>query len=126
MTGAQVRKSRNRQIGAFGEATIAAYLQSRNFEIIDRNWRIKEGEIDLIACDSRALLHFIEVKTRSSLAFGDPLEAINRDKARRMQRLALAWLATHHQLGSDFSIDVAAVLLAADGSHTIDFRENIL
>ena len=126
MTGAQVRKSRNRQIGAFGEATIAAYLQSRNFEIIDRNWRIKEGEIDLIACDSKSLLHFIEVKTRSSLAFGDPLEAINRDKARRLQRLALAWLATHHQLGSDFSIDVAAVLLTADGSHTIDFRENIL
>ena len=48
MTGAQVRKSRNRQIGAFGEATIAAYLQSRNFEIIDRNWRIKEGEIEIL------------------------------------------------------------------------------
>ena len=118
--------SRNRQIGAFGEATIAKYLETLGYDIIERNWRIKEGEIDLIACDSRALLHFIEVKTRSSLAFGDPLEAINRDKARRMQRLALAWLATHHHLGSDFSIDVAAVLLAADGSHTIDFRENIL
>jgi len=118
--------SRNRQIGAFGEATIAKHLETLGYDIIERNWRIKEGEIDLIACDSRALLHFIEVKTRSSLAFGDPLEAINRDKARRMQRLALAWLATHHHLGSDFSIDVAAVLLAADGSHTIDFRENIL
>lgn len=105
---------------------IAKYLETLGYDIIERNWRIKEGEIDLIACDSRNLLHFIEVKTRSSLAFGDPLEAINREKARRLQRLALAWLATHHQLGSDFSIDVAAVLLAADGSHTIDFRENIL
>jgi putative endonuclease len=126
MKATHKRISRNRQIGAFGEATIAKHLETLGYDIIERNWRIKEGEIDLIACDSRALLHFIEVKTRSSLAFGDPLEAINRDKARRMQRLVLAWLATHHQLGSDFSIDVAAVLLAADGSHTIDFRENIL
>ena len=126
MTGTPIRSNRNRQIGAFGEATIARYLQSRGYDILDRNWRIREGEIDIIACSSEGLLHFIEVKTRSSLAFGDPLEAIDRNKARRLQRLALAWLATHHQLGADFSIDVAAVLLAADGSHTIDFRENIL
>lgn len=126
MTGTPIRSNRNRQIGAFGEATIARYLESRGYDIIERNWRIKEGEIDVIACSTDGLLHFVEVKTRSSLAFGDPLEAIDRNKARRLQRLALAWLATHHQLGADFSIDVAAVLLAADGSHTIDFRENIL
>lgn len=126
MTGTPIRSNRNRQIGAFGEATIARYLESRGHDIIERNWRIKEGEIDIIACSTDGLLHFVEVKTRSSLAFGDPLEAIDRNKARRLQRLALAWLATHHQLGADFSIDVAAVLLAADGSHTIDFRENIL
>ena len=126
MTGTPIRSNRNRQIGAFGEATIARYLESRGYDIIERNWRIKEGEIDIIACSADGLLHFVEVKTRSSLAFGDPLEAIDRNKARRLQRLALAWLATHHQLGADFSIDVAAVLLAADGSHSIDFRENIL
>jgi putative endonuclease len=72
------------------------------------------------------VIHFVEVKTRSSLAFGDPLEAIDRSKARRLQRLALAWLVTHHHFGHEFSIDVAAVLLAADGSHSIDYRENIL
>lgn len=126
MTGAQIRKSRNRQIGAFGEATIATYLQSRNFEIVDRNWRIKEGEIDLVATDQDQIIHFVEVKTRSSLAFGDPLEAIDLRKARRLQRLALAWLATNHQFGSEYFIDVAAVLLAADGTYTIDYRENIL
>jgi putative endonuclease len=126
MSTAHVGKGRNRQVGAFGEAVIAKYLQSRGFEIIDRNWRIKEGEIDLIASSAQGLFHFVEVKTRSSLAFGDPLEAIDRNKARRLQRLALAWLATSHHLGCDFSIDVAAVLLATDGSHTIDFRENIL
>lgn len=126
MTGTPKRSNRNRQVGAFGEATISRYLQSCGYDIIERNWRIKEGEIDIVASGPAGLLHFVEVKTRSSLAFGDPLEAVDRNKARRLQRLALAWLATHHQLGADFSIDVAAVLLAADGSHTIDFRENIL
>ena len=119
-------KKNNQKTGAFGEQVTADYLKVRGDEILDRNWRVREGEIDLVSLSSDGIFHFIEVKTRSSLAFGHPFEAINRDKARRLQRLALAWLATHHQLGSDFSIDVAAVLLAADGSHTIDFRENIL
>jgi putative endonuclease len=126
MTGTQQRKSRNRQVGVFGEATIATYLQSREFDIIERNWRIKEGEIDLVALDANGVIHFVEVKTRSSLAFGDPLEAIDHSKARRLQRLSLAWLAKHHHFGSDYFIDVAAVLLAPDGTHTIDYRENIL
>ena len=120
------RPGPKQRTGAFGEAKTAEFITTRGDEILDRNWRIREGEIDLISLSTDGIFHFIEVKTRSSLAFGHPFEAINRDKAHRMQRLALAWLATHHQLGSDFSIDVAAVLLAADGSHTIDFRENIL
>jgi putative endonuclease len=116
----------NKLLGTFGELKVAEFLEAQSYEIIDRNWRIKEGEIDLVARDSLGILRIIEVKTRSSLAFGHPLEAINRDKARRLQRLALAWLATHHCLGSEFMIDVAAVLIASDGSHSIDYRENIL
>ena len=126
MTATHKRPSRNRQIGAFGEATIAKHLETLGYDIIERNWRIKEGEIDLIACDSHSLLHFVEVKTRSSLAFGDPLEAINRDKAHRMQRLALAWLATHGCLGCEYAIDVVAVLIAVDGTHTLEYRGAIL
>jgi putative endonuclease len=49
MTATHKRPSRNRQIGAFGEVTIAKYLEALGYDIIDRNWRIKEGEIDLIA-----------------------------------------------------------------------------
>ena len=70
--------------------------------------------------------HFIEVKTRSSLAFGHPFEAINKDKAHRMQRLALAWLATHGCLGCDYAIDVCAVLISTDGTHTLEYRGGIL
>jgi len=49
MTATHKRPSRNRQISAFGEATIAKYLETLGYDIIERNWRIKEGEIDLIA-----------------------------------------------------------------------------
>ena len=49
MTATQKRISRNLQIGAFGESTIAKYLETLGYDIIERNWRIKEGEIDLIA-----------------------------------------------------------------------------
>ena len=112
--------------GAFGEEVTAQYLLARGDEILDRNWRIREGEIDLVSLSSDGSFHFIEVKTRSSLAFGHPFEAINREKAHRMQRLAMGWLATHGCLGCEYSIDVVAILIAADGTHSLEYRGNLL
>ena len=117
---------KKQRIGAFGEEVVAQHLLLRGDEILERNWRVREGEIDLVSLGADGLFHFIEVKTRSSLAFGHPLEAINRDKAHRMQRLALAWLATHGCLGCDYTIDVAAVLIGTDGSHVLEYRAAIL
>ena len=112
--------------GAFGEEVTVRYVTERGDEILDRNWRIREGEIDVISLSVDGIFHFIEVKTRSSLAFGHPFEAINRDKAHRMQRLALGWLATHGCLGCEFSIDVVAVVIAADGTHNLEYRTGVL
>lgn len=116
----------NQRTGAFGEEVVTQYLKGKNNEIIERNWRVREGEIDIIALKPSGVFAFVEVKTRSSLAFGHPFEAINSEKAHRMQRLALGWLATHGCLGCEFQIDVAAVLIAPDGSHSIDYRANLL
>jgi putative endonuclease len=112
--------------GTFGEEITVRYVLERGDEILDRNWRIREGEIDVISLSVDGIFHFIEVKTRSSLAFGHPFEAINRDKAHRMQRLALGWLATHGCLGCDFSIDVVAIVIASDGTHTLEYRAGVL
>jgi putative endonuclease len=120
------RPGPKQRTGAFGESKAAEFIEKRGDEILDRNWRIREGEVDLISLSPDGIFHFIEVKTRSSLAFGHPFEAINRDKAHRMQRLALAWLATHGCLGCDYAIDVVAILLASDGTHTLEYRGNIL
>ena len=120
------RPGQKQRTGAFGEEVTARYLIARGDEILDRNWRIREGEIDLVSLGSDGVFHFIEVKTRSSLAFGHPFEAINREKAHRMQRLAMGWLATHGCLGCEYTIDVVAILIAADGTHSLEYRGNLL
>jgi putative endonuclease len=114
-----------KRLGADGETLVATYLKNRGARIIDRNWRIKEGEIDLIA-EFEGVLIFVEVKSRTSLNFGHPLEAINESKALRLQRLALAWLATNHRLGAEYRIDVASVMFENALSPTIEYREGVL
>jgi len=126
MNDSTKKKSNNQSLGVFGEEKVSEYLRAHNYEIIERNWRIKEGEIDIVALSDKGIFSFIEVKTRSSVAFGHPFEAINNDKAHRMQRLALAWLVTHKRFGSDYAIDVAAVLIATDGTFTIEYRAGVL
>jgi putative endonuclease len=117
-----MEKTTNNQTGALGEEAVVQLLT----ETVERNWRVREGEIDIIALKSGGVFSFIEVKTRRSSTFGHPLEAINPQKAYRMQRLALAWLATHDCLGCEYQIDAAAVLLSSDGTYSIEYRENIL
>lgn len=119
-------KSQNKSIGAFGEKVIADFLETRGAVIVERNWRVKEGEIDIVAQLPNGIVAFVEVKTRSSLAFGHPLESISKEKAHRLQRLALAWLATHGAFGAEFQIDCAAVLIAVNGRHEIEYRANVL
>ena len=120
------RPGPKQRTGAIGEQVTTNFLTERGDEILDRNWRIREGEIDIVSLDSEGIFHFVEVKTRSSLAFGHPFEAINREKALRMQRLALGWLATHGCLGCDFTIDVVAILIASDGTHSLEYRAGVL
>ena len=112
--------------GNIGEEITAEYLKSLGFRILDRNWRIKEGEIDLVALSPEEEIVFVEVKTRTSATFGDPLESISETKLHRIQRLALAWLATHQKLGAPYRIDVAGVLLGRSGEPTVDYRSGIL
>jgi putative endonuclease len=113
-------------IGALGEDFVAKYLVEKNYQILDRNWRIREGEIDLVAISEFGVVVFIEVKTRTSIAFGHPLEAITREKAYRLQRLALAWLTVNHRWGFEYRIDAAAVLISGGKKFEIDYRIAVL
>lgn len=126
MATEQKPSTRNKIVGAFGENAVVDFIRHQGMVIIERNWRIKEGEIDIVAQLDDGSFAFVEVKTRTSVAFGHPLESINSAKAHRLQRLALAWLATHQSLGHEYRIDCAAVIISSAGKFSIEYRKNVL
>jgi putative endonuclease len=81
-----------RALGADGEAIAAQWYEDHGYEILERNWRRREGEIDLIVRTGRTVA-FCEVKTRSSDRFGTGAESVVEAKQRRIRRLAARWLS---------------------------------
>ncbi|WP_291043929.1 YraN family protein [Herbiconiux sp.] len=82
------------ELGRRGEGIAVDYLTESGFDILARNWRCAVGEIDIVARDGPELV-IIEVKTRSSVAYGHPFEAITPAKLKRLHLLAAAWAAEH-------------------------------
>jgi putative endonuclease len=80
-----------RMLGAQGEAIAVHWYEARGYEVLARNWRRREGEIDLIVRHG-AVYVFVEVKTRSTDTFGVPAEAVTREKQTRLRHLAARWL----------------------------------
>ncbi len=80
-----------RMLGAQGEAIAVDWYRAHGYEVLARNWRRREGEIDLIVRNGSAYV-FVEVKTRSTDAFGVPAEAVTREKQVRLRHLAARWL----------------------------------
>lgn len=101
-------------IGERGELRAAEYLQNKGFYILERNYRTRRGEIDLICADDRYLV-FVEVKTRSSTSFGMPCEAVTSVKQRKLVLAAQQWLYNHPtELQPRF--DVVEILVSPDRS----------
>lgn len=101
-------------LGQEGERVAATYLTARGFTILQRNFRTRSGEIDIIAKAGKVFV-FVEVKTRSSVAFGQPAAFITRGKRQKLLKAALYYL---HSCGADDSparFDVVEVLPAAGG-----------
>lgn len=117
------RSNRLRPVGAAGEEIAAAFLQGLGYGILARNYRKRFGEIDIIAEDGATLV-FVEVKTRSSSAFGSPLEAVDARKQRRMARAALDYLSTRKLHGRPARFDVVAVRLQPQGRPLIEHVRN--
>ena len=111
-------EDQRRRLGSIGEAAAAAWYEARGYEILDRNWRVRGGELDLVArsgrTGSRNIIVFCEVKTRSSDRFGIPAEAVTVSKQRRLRTLAAQWLAAHPGLGGEVRFDVASVTPARE------------
>jgi putative endonuclease len=100
-----------RDLGAFGERLAAAHLEAKGYRIRDRNFRCREGEIDIVAEDGDCLV-FVEVRTRRGDAFGTPAESVTAAKERRLLTVAKAYLQQHNDIPPNQRIDVVAVELA--------------
>jgi len=100
---------RRRALGADGEAQAAAWYEARGYDVVARNWRCRDGELDLVVRRGGVLV-FAEVKTRTSARFGAPAEAVTPAKQRRLRRLAMRYLADSQTTAAELRFDVVAIL----------------
>jgi putative endonuclease len=107
------------ELGRRGEQLAAEFLQAAGYLILDRNYRCAEGELDIVAADQRVLVA-CEVKTRSSSAYGSPIEAVTSSKLRRLRRLAVRWVRTHGLAFDEIRVDVVSVLRSESGEFTVE------
>jgi putative endonuclease len=97
-----------RALGAAGEERAAAWYLDHGYRVLHRNWRCRDGEIDLVARRGRHLV-FVEVKTRTTDRFGTPAEAVTVAKQRRLRTLAVRYLEATGERGS-LRFDVVSIL----------------
>jgi putative endonuclease len=112
------------ELGRRGEDLAAKYLLDGGMRVIERNWRCARGEIDIVLLDGDELV-FAEVKTRSSVSFGHPLEAITVPKLRKPRQLAGMWCEQHPTRYSRVRIDAVAVVAPAFGAVVIEHLKRV-
>jgi putative endonuclease len=105
--------------GRWGEDVAAEHLVGIGMEIIDRNWRCRHGEIDIVARDGQDIV-ICEVKTRGSRRFGTPLSAVTTAKVRRLRLLASRWLAAHDARAPKIRLDVVGIVVDGEGVPLIE------
>ena len=103
-----------RDLGDFGERVAAAHLEANGYRILATGFRVREGEIDIVA-QRGGLVIFVEVKTRRGDARGSAVESIGARKAQRLVTVAEAFGQQHPELPPERRIDLIAIDLDGDG-----------
>jgi putative endonuclease len=111
-------------LGAYGEALAARHLVEQGMVLLDRNWRCEAGEIDLVLRDGDVLV-VCEVKTRSSVRYGTPHEAITDTKVARLRLLASRWLEERGVAIDDVRIDLVGIVRPRRGASVVDHVRGI-
>jgi len=98
------------ELGALGEQLAVDHLCAAGLVVLERNWRCRYGELDVVAADTAArTVVFVEVKTRTTDRFGGLAQAVTPDKVRRLRRLAALWLTQQDTRWAAIRIDVIGV-----------------
>ena len=113
----------NAGLGSRGEALAVAFLQRSGLEIIAQNFRCKGGEVDIVAKDGDTIV-FVEVKTRSNLAYGAPQLAVTPFKQRQISKAALTWLAANRRHDAPARFDVIAIVVESRYCHQLEHIRN--
>jgi putative endonuclease len=117
-------ENRNRTIGMWGENIAADYIRFQGYEILRRNYRTREGEIDIIAKKDKCIV-FIEVKTRTSNAMGFPEEAVTDEKMEHIAEVGQIFLSEDGNNSVSWRIDVISVTGTPGSKHPqIEWFEN--
>jgi len=103
-----------RRLGRWGENVAALHLEGEGLTLVERNWRCRDGEIDLVARDGETYV-FVEVKTRRGREFGAPEEALTAHKARKLMQLGQLYMAEHELDDINWRIDLVAIELDGSG-----------
>ena len=105
-------------LGVLGEAIATTYLEQEGFEILELNWRRGKAEVDIIALYEKILI-FVEVKTRSSTAFGRPEEFVSEAKQKLLDYAANEYIYLLKHKG-EIRFDIISVLFSKDHQHTLN------
>ncbi|MDD2294772.1 MAG: YraN family protein [Eubacteriales bacterium] len=106
-----------KQLGTWGEGKAVGYLKAGGYHVLERNFRCRWGEIDIIALRDKVLC-FIEVKTRTSLEYGLPCQAVGPGKQDHIRRAALAYVHRNPDCAAyDFRMDVIELLRLPRGDY---------
>lgn len=103
------RKAQNKIKGDIGEIDAVEFLKKKKFKILQTNYKTKFGEIDIVALDGKTIV-FVEVKRRSTLAFGRPIEAVDWRKQAKIKKVAEFYLMIKHKSEADVRFDVMEIL----------------
>lgn len=106
-------------VGGYGERVAVAHLVSQGMQLVERNWRCTDGELDAILRDGDVLV-VVEVKTRRGDGYGLPAEAVGWRKMARLRRLAARWLAEHRTGPTEVRFDVVSVWPQQRGAARIE------
>lgn len=105
-------KKQNISVGKFGEDLAAQYLADAGYEVIDRNWKCKLGELDIICKLKQGrekILVFVEVKTKGGAGWGSPEEMVDKRKQQKLILVAQEYLRQHQLKKAAFRFDIVAV-----------------
>ena len=117
-------KKTTREIGDEGEELAAAYLESKGYTILERNYHFERAEVDIVAYDKDTCIVFAEVKTRSSNTFGEPEEFVDEEKIQNVYKAAEAWIYERKMDGVPVRFDIVSILQKNNEAPDIKHFEN--